>query len=275
MLSTQSQFAIALQPVDELTKASAELAAHLEDLANAIAPEVNRYLFYTIRQLKSKVKEFHFDFGAVITKAAFGMRWSDMPKFLLSKALTKIQAILDACPRTLNWTEVQESRRIVTSRANGKVWVSLFLFKTEQEAFKFHSYVVKLGRCDMAAINKSDRSDCQDYPWLVRVWGINPEILVKLVRKDSPMAQLEYSLLESTNLDEKWAIYRPLADGQRQYLGSVRRGFSGQWSHSLQPKYGQQIPTWTTMDAAAADLEKVFSRQKLSAEQARASIFSF
>lgn len=275
MLSTQSQFAIAPQPVDELTKASAELAQHLEELANQIAPEVNRYLFYTIRQLQAKKAELHKFYGALITKAAFGQRASDMPKFVLAKIVAKVQAILDACPRTLNWTEVQESRRIVTSRANGKVWVSLFMFKTEQEAFKFHSYVVKLGRCDMGAINKSDRTESQDYPWLVRVWGIKDELLVKLVRKDTPLANLEYSLLESTNLDQKWAVYRPLADGQRQYLGSIRRGFSGQWSHSLQPKYGQQIPTWASKDEAAADLQKMADRQRLSAEQARASIFSF
>jgi hypothetical protein len=275
MLSIQPQNAIALQPVDELTRASAELAAHLEEMANTIAPETNRYLFYTIRQLKRKTTELHKYYGALITKAAFGQRWSDMPKFLLSKALTKIQAILDKAPRTLKWAEVQESRRIITSRADGKVWVTLFTFKTEQEAFKFHSSILKSCRCEMAAINKSDRSDSQDYAWLVRVWGINAEVLAKLVRKDTPLAQLEYSLLESTNLDEKWAVYRPLADGQRQYLGSVRRGFSGQWSHSLQPKYGQGVPTWLTKEEAFLDLEKVFKREELSVEQARASIFSF
>ncbi len=96
----------------------------MEDLANEIAPEPEPLLFYTIRQLKAKVKELHKDFGALITKAAFGHRASDMTKFLLSKALTKVQSILDKAPRTMRWAQVQESQRIVTSRADGKVWVT-------------------------------------------------------------------------------------------------------------------------------------------------------
>lgn len=191
MVSTNSQFAIAPEPVDELTRASAELAQYMEDLANEIAPEPEPLLFYTIRQLKAKVKELHLDFGALITKAAFGHRASDMTKFLLSKALTKVQGVLDKTPRTLRWTQVQESRRIVTSRADGQVWVTFFVFKTEQEAYKFYLSMLKPSRCKMAVVNRSDRDDCDHYPWLVRVWGINPEVLVKLVRKDTPLANLE------------------------------------------------------------------------------------
>lgn len=49
MLSTQSQFAIAPQPVDELTRASTELATHLESIANSIASHALPPSFENIR----------------------------------------------------------------------------------------------------------------------------------------------------------------------------------------------------------------------------------
>lgn len=191
MLSIQTQFAIAPQPVAELTHASAELAQHMKDLASETALDPSPLLFYTIRQLKVKVKELHKDFGALITKAAFGHRASDMTKFLLSKALTKVQSVLDKAPRTMRWTQVQESRRIITSRADGKVWVTFFAFKTEQEAYKFYLSMLRPNRCEMAVLVKSDRDDQSTYPWLVKAWNINTDVLTKLIRKDIPLANLE------------------------------------------------------------------------------------
>lgn len=196
MIATNSQFAIAPQIVAELTHASAELAQYMEDLANEIAPKPSPLLFYTIRQLKAKVRELHLDFGALITKAAFGHRASDMTKFLLSKALDKVQGILDKAPRTMRWTQVQESRRIITSRADGKVWVTFFAFKTEQEAYKFYLSMLRPNRCEMAVLVKSDRDDQNEYPWLVKAWNINTDVLTKLIRKDTPLANVEANLKE-------------------------------------------------------------------------------
>lgn len=123
----------------------------------------------------------------------------------------------------------------------------------------------------MAVVRKCETSEC----WEVKVWNIDADVLAKLIRKDTPMANLQYTLLEASNLDEKWAIYRPLPDNQKQYLGSVSCGLSRQWSHSLQPKYGQCIPRWATKKEAAAALEKASDQQKMSSKQARNSVFAF
>jgi len=72
---------------------------------------------------------------------------------------------------------------------------------------------------------------------------------------------LAYSLIEADNLCQRWGVTRTMADGKREFAGSVSCGIdTTRWSHSRQPKYGQNIPSFLTKEQAAAALVKTFDR---------------
>lgn len=197
MLSPEFPNAI-LRQSDEKTIAQSELTQYLIDKAQKIAPEP-RKLFseatHTIRQLKAEVSKLHKEMGAVITKAAFGSVWSDMRKYLLAQALNFVQNVLARAPRTYRWTEVQESRRITTSRADGRVWCTFFGFANEYDANRFYYWLFKKpGRCTMAVVRRTKSGDC---PFEVKVWGVDAEVLRKAIRKDTPIGDLQDRLQAS------------------------------------------------------------------------------
>jgi len=202
MLSVEFPNAIWLKPdiclrqiapvaVDKQSVAQSELAEYLTQQAQAITPELGLFseVTHTIRQLKAEVSKLHKEMGAVVTKAAFGRRASDMTKSLLVKALNFVQGVLDKAPRTYRWTEVQESRRISTSRADGKIWCTFFGFVNEYDANRFYYWLFKKpGRCTMAVVRRAKSTDC---PFEVKVWGVDPEVLARAIRKDTPMEDLQ------------------------------------------------------------------------------------
>ena len=192
MISGEFPNAIALHLPDEQTKAQSELAQYLADEAQKIAPEP-RGLFseatHTIRQLKAAVAQLHQEMGAVITKAGFGNVYSNMRKYLLAQALNFVQSVLDKAPRTYRWTEQKESRRITTSRADGKAWCTFFGFANVYDANRFYYWLFKKpGRCTMAVVRQAKSTDC---PFEVKVWGVDAEVLRQCIRKDTPMSELQ------------------------------------------------------------------------------------
>jgi hypothetical protein len=55
--------------------------------------------------------------------------------------------------------------------------------------------------------------------------------------------QYHYTLMDS--FDGRWGVSRTTPEGKSQFLGSVTWNRNTQhWSHSRQPKYGQNIPTF-------------------------------
>jgi len=75
---------------------------------------------------------------------------------------------------------------------------------------------------------------------------------------------LTYSLLEGSNLDQKWSVSRTGVDGQQTFLGSVRCGTdTSRWSHSRQPKYGQNLTDFPSKELAAQSLANAFDREHL------------
>jgi len=180
-----------LQP-DEQAIAQTELSQYLTQQAQESALEPKGLFLevtHTIRQLKAEVSKLHKEMGAVVTKAAFKKRAADMTKSLLAKAMNFVQGVLDKAPRTYRWSEVIESRRITTSRADGKIWCTFFGFANEYDANRFYYWLFKKpGRCTMAAVRRSKSTDC---PFEVKVWGVDPDVLARAIRKDTPMLDLQ------------------------------------------------------------------------------------
>lgn len=86
-----------------------------------------------------------------------------------------------------------------------------------------------------------------------------------------PDPDLTYSLLESSNLDQKWSVSVLHKSGKYRFIGSVSCGTNtSRWSHSRQPKYGQNIPYFKSKEEAAAALAKLKPNDLMPREQATA-----
>lgn len=75
--------------------------------------------------------------------------------------------------------------------------------------------------------------------------------------------QFTYSLLDATNLDQKWSVSRATPEGKQQFLGSVSCGTDTlRWTHSRQPKYGD-IKSFPSKETAAAYLASSYDRDTM------------
>ena len=84
----------------------------------------------------------------------------------------------------------------------------------------------------------------------------------EVVAVETPEQQFAYSVLKTDNhLGQKLSVSRSTSEGKQQFLGSVSCGSNAQrWSHSRQPKLGQNIPFYPSREAAATALAEAYER---------------
>jgi hypothetical protein len=148
----------------------------------------------TIRQLKAIAAKMNQELGLVICKAMFGKSLSNMCKDELIAAIWIVRQTQMSRPvghSDWNLTKIGD----YCFQMNH---VTYFGFNdtergtAEQNAFSFHSYILKNGLCKLASMRKADRLKDEGFAYEVKVWGINPDLLknfTKVVKKSSSASQ--------------------------------------------------------------------------------------
>lgn len=144
-----------------------------------------------IRELKALARKFNDKMGLVITKAKFGITYSQMRKHELINAMIEVRAIQLACPRGCRWSHTQLSQRLwegTPDLPNAQPWVHYVAYDSEQLAFKFHSQMQQQGLVKLAALRPgTDRTN--NAPWEVKCWGLSADIVQRILAKDTPLSQ--------------------------------------------------------------------------------------
>lgn len=145
--------------------------------------DIDVLLCMNISQLKLVASKINKEMGQVIVKSQFGKTWSRMVKQELIDAIWYVRRIVLCSPKG-NYSLLPLSQRIACQMCDGVQHVVYFGFNTEYEATNFFYWLNSDTKCDeLAALRPADRLEGK-FQWEVKVWGINGELLAKLVDRD-------------------------------------------------------------------------------------------
>jgi hypothetical protein len=150
-----------------------------------IAIKEKEYLTWlTLTRLKAIARRMNKEMGLVITKARFDASWSRMKKDQLVDAIWAVRRVLMVPKGKGKFMFNQITRRIFEYNCEGQTHVHYLGFETEQEAFKFHSYIESKKLCTLASMRDSKRLEDYGWAWEIKVWGIDAALLGKLFAKE-------------------------------------------------------------------------------------------
>lgn len=150
---------------------------------------LNHYDFFlslTIRQLKAHTARLHKKYGAIISKLRWGVRYSDMTKTALAKALHWAGQVRAYQP-SWSWKHWQsQSGRLAACFIEGDQPHTNYIgFATEQEAWRMHHYLLRQGSCEACVVRKGFKSNSRtSYPWEVKTWGLDSLAWKRLLERD-------------------------------------------------------------------------------------------
>jgi hypothetical protein len=202
----------------------------------------------TIRKLKAIASKMNSELGIVISKAMFGKTYANMNKQELINAIWFVRSIQLASPKGNGFEIKQLAERIFSMVADPRtedetVICHYFAFnKTHdgtamQNATRFYNALLAKSSCQLASIREADRLAQFGAEVEVKVWGINPQILIMLLNKTIATPQVKTSQLKPVSFNA----------GSRFVVAEDGRGWFGNTGEVVRVE-GDKV--WAIMDSS-------------------------